>query len=393
MIKREEGFSLVELMITMVVFLFVIAASSQVLTALLTQFKQQSKIAETSIEGIVGLEILRNDIEHAGYGLPYALVYDTVPVTYNEAINEGVTPWDDTLMNDSTNNPPAGLRSLNNSADTLNNSDVLVVKAVNVGRSEASQKSTTIQDAPFSVVAPGNPRLWVPASDNLAANDRIIVISPGGGTTPFRTLVNDGGAPVKFYTTYTNVTSAPWPPTDEFETRFIYGVDPDTNLRMPFNRADYFIRIPGTVPSRCAPGTGVLYKGVISHVDGSIPVGNQLPLLDCVADFHVNFWLDTDGDGDVDWPPSDDISALDAEQIRDQVLEVRVYIVAHDGQMDIRHDFSQGGTKTNVSVTEALGASSRTLNFVDLSTTVGDPDYKYYRWKLYTIAAKPNFSR
>jgi len=58
MIKREDGFTLVELMITMVVFVFFIAAASNVFTGLRTQFKQQIKLAETNIEGIGGLEIL-----------------------------------------------------------------------------------------------------------------------------------------------------------------------------------------------------------------------------------------------------------------------------------------------------------------------------------------------
>ena len=69
--RSEAGFTMVELMVTMVVFVLAIAAASQIFTKLLTQFKQQSKIAETNIEGIVGLDLLRQDIEHAGLGLPW----------------------------------------------------------------------------------------------------------------------------------------------------------------------------------------------------------------------------------------------------------------------------------------------------------------------------------
>ncbi len=86
MIRREAGFTLIELLITMVIFILVIAAGSQIFTGLLTQFKQQSKIAETNIEGIVGLEILRQDIEHAGYGLPWVI---PTGVTYSEASSHG----------------------------------------------------------------------------------------------------------------------------------------------------------------------------------------------------------------------------------------------------------------------------------------------------------------
>ncbi len=70
MIKREDGFTLIELMITMITFVIVIASVSSIFLGLLNQFKQQSKIAETSLEGLTGLEILRQDLEQAGYGLP-----------------------------------------------------------------------------------------------------------------------------------------------------------------------------------------------------------------------------------------------------------------------------------------------------------------------------------
>ena len=69
--KSVAGFTMVELMVTMVVFVLAISAASQIFTKLLTQFKQQSKIAETNIEGIVGLDLLRQDIKHAGLGLPW----------------------------------------------------------------------------------------------------------------------------------------------------------------------------------------------------------------------------------------------------------------------------------------------------------------------------------
>ena len=66
MIQNQKGFTLVELIVTMTIFVLVIAAASGVFTGLLTQFKQQSKITETNIEGVVGLEILRHDLSSAG---------------------------------------------------------------------------------------------------------------------------------------------------------------------------------------------------------------------------------------------------------------------------------------------------------------------------------------
>ena len=107
-VRREAGFTLVELMITMVVFVLVIAAASQVFTSLLTQFKQQNKMAETHIEGAVGLGILRHDLEHAGFGLPWNMN----GTAYTEAgiiATPVATPWVDRDLNDGPpNNPDRG---------------------------------------------------------------------------------------------------------------------------------------------------------------------------------------------------------------------------------------------------------------------------------------------
>lgn len=365
----EAGFTLVELMITMVVFVLVIAAASQVFTGLLTQFKQQSKIAETNVEGIVGLEILRRDIEQAGYGLPWVV---PAGVNYQEAV---------TGYNDSPSNPPRAILSGNGTG--FNGSDELIIKATNVARSEASSKWTYLSTG--NVV-----KEWTPDTERLVTSDRVIVLSPG--TT--RTLVLSGTSFTTRYRADTDPDSlfdASFAPPDNTETRIVYGITPPaspvaTALRMPFNRADYYIST-SNVPQMCASNTGVFSKNVISQADGSR--ADNLPLLDCVADMQVDFWLDTDGDGDIDWPPSDNISALTAQQIRDRVKEVRVYIVAHEGQRDVNYDFSMGGTKEFLSATEVLDTNSRTINFVNLKTQIGNPDYKYYRWKLYTIVVKP----
>lgn len=392
MIKREDGFSLVELMITMIVFVFFIAAASQVFTGLLTQFKQQSKIAETNIEGIVGLEILRQDIEHAGYGLPWNVEIGWGALSnYLEAASVGCTP-NPSDFNDAPNMPPKGILSRNNASfsgcganSIFNGSDYLVIKAVNVGRNDACQKWTTLSAAsPYT-------RTWTPAGENLENNDRVIVLRPGSTDADGRTLVVDTSSST-FFTTYNIVTSSTWRPADASETRIVYGVDPDTDLRMPFNRADYYIWRNSTstatdeVPDRCAPNTGVLRKAVISQNDGLRQ--NPLPLLDCVADIQVIYGLDLNNDGDFD--PfagdgySEDITTvpLTAQQIRAQVKQVRVYILSHEGQRDT--------TYTYPSSTIDLGGDVGLTNTFDLSARIGDPEYKYYRWKLYTIVVTPH---
>lgn len=411
MIKREAGFTLVELLITMVVFLLVIAAASQVFTGLLTQFKQQSKIAETNIEGIIGLEILRRDIEHAGYGLPWNVtgvadsdgdgnLWDEL-ANYDEAASIGCTPNTADFNDASTITPgaPRAILSRNNASfsgcganSIFNGSDYLVIKAANVARSDASQRWTYLRVDGLKTWTPDRENVNRTDTGDTNNNARVIVISPGSTTANARSLVAGTGG--IFFTMYGNVNAAPWQPTDTTDTRLVYGVDPDTNLRMPFNRADYWVHRETTnpatdeVPDRCAPNTGVLRKAVISQNNGWRMA--PLPLLDCVADMQVNFWLDTDGDGNINWPPSDDISGLTAQQIRDQLKEIRVYIVAHEGQRDMNYDFSMNNTREALSSLEVLGGNSRTITFVNLKNQIGDPDYKYYRWKVYTLVAKPN---
>ena len=141
MLKREDGFSLVELLVTMAVFVFVMAAASTVFTGLLTQFKQQSKQAETNIEGIVGLEIMRQDIEGAGYGLAWNGF-----VTYSEAAGD---PFG---FNDAPTDAPRAIISKNNATFSGSNSifggtDYLVVRSVTVARNAASDKWTTLSSA------------------------------------------------------------------------------------------------------------------------------------------------------------------------------------------------------------------------------------------------------
>lgn len=384
-LPTEKGFTLVELMITMVIFVLVIAAASQIFTGLLTQFKQQSKIAETNIEGIVGLDLLRQDLEHTGLGLPWNIPSGT---TYSEASSTTICGTaNPSTYNDSTSNPPRAVISGNNNC--TNSSDYLVIKAVNVATNDPSSKWTELVYAsscasPYSSFATNVcKRAWSPSTEDLSSSDYVIVVSPGTTSSTERLLNANSG--IFTATSLSNINSS-WLPTSASDNvRIVYGLRGSGNApQRPFNRADYYIST-SNVPQRCAANTGVLLKATMDYNGGF----NQWPLLDCVADMQVDYWLDADNDGNINWPPSDDISGLTAVQIRDRVKEIRVYIVAHEGQKDINYDFSMNNTREFLSTTEILGVNSRTLNFANLKNQIGNPEYKYYRWKIYTIVVKP----
>jgi prepilin-type N-terminal cleavage/methylation domain-containing protein len=389
MIKREEGFSLVELLITMVLFVIVMAAASQIFIGLLTQFKQQSKIAETNIEGIIGLEILRQDIAHAGYGLPWNGL-----VTYSESTNNPFS------LNDAPSGAPCAIKSRNNvdsyaaPNNKFNGSDYLVIKSVSVAANKAANKWTLLGSVPpYTKIPAGS---WTPASENLASTDRVIVLSPG--TTTERVLVVNG---TSFSTTYNNLINTPWRPTDANETRMVYGINTaDSNAPVrPFNRADYSIRIPAAgVPQRCAPNTGILYKATMDHDTA----GNYtfLPLLDCVADMQVVFGLDQNENGTVNCYTNNLSTGIvktggaTPQNIRNEVKEVRVYILAHEGQRDVNFTFNNFSPAAPSYI--RVGESSPPLAVCEGGIAGRDFDlrtitnYLNYRWKVYTIAVKPN---
>ena len=360
--RRDTGFTLMELLLTMVILGFVLAGITQTFTGILTQFKQQSKIAETSIEGIVGLELLRQDLENAGFGL----YWRSGAITYQEASAA-------TAYNDSPSDPPRAYGV--GSGAGWNGSDELIIKATNAAMNGTAQKWSYIDSA-------NTPKVWIPpqsaagSSEDLKSSDRVIVTLAGTSDSNRRTLVTASTGTSVWRTTFG--ATADFVPSSGYN--FVYGVDHDTDLRMPFNRADYYIVDPANAtsrPQRCAPNASVLQKTVISQADGVRR--NPMPLLDCVAGMQIVFRLDRDGDGTIESNTdvlTDNVSgaALTAEQIRNQVKEVRVYILAHEGQKDTSYTH-----QANILVGEA-GIGGSTFN-------VG-PNVNY-RWKLYILVVKP----
>jgi len=377
MIKRQAGFTMVELLITMVIFVFTIAAASSIFVPMLTQFKQQSKIAESNIEGIVGLESLRRDIEQAGFGLPWVIPASVTTATYSEASSNttGTIPAPDTYNDTSPNTlgPPKAIVSGNDIAG-LGGSDYLVIKATSVAVNDAAMRWTYVVAPAGGGAVPVN--TWEVSGEDLIANYRAIALIPSRGENNQRILVTSETDNTKYSITFANPFPPAYSPAIQNDLYLVYGVDPGTDLRMPFNRADYYISTT-TIPPKCATGTGILMKSVINHVNGNR--GTGMPLLDCVANMQVIYRLDTDGNGDID-SETDVLNAFTAQQIREQVREVRVYILAHEGQRDVNYTYP-----TNPVMVGEFGLG-HDFNFNDHGIT----NWQNYRWKVYRIVVKPN---
>lgn len=368
MIKRanNRGFTLIEFLVVMTILGFVLAATTDTFVGLLRGYKQQGKIAETNIEGIIGLELMRQDIERAGFGLPWAI--PSAMPAYQEAAAAPASNY-----NDSPNKPP---RPILNGYDGwvapgsgIANSDYLVIKATNVPRNTTSQLWT------YMTTSEGI-NVWSPTSENPPSQDYVIVLSPGTGIGDAQSLLNAG---VQF-------GSIDLPSGGDPQPQMIFDISPIAP-RMPFNRADYYILGPGNsympISSRCAPNTGELVKGTISQSDGSR--SDILPLLDCVADMKVIFRLDTNGTGTIDGVADNlNLSGLSALNIRKQVKEIRVYILAQEGQMDKSFIYPAANIYVGDSNPLMDGGLGHTYN---IGMNV------HYRWKLYILVVQPKNMR
>lgn len=421
---NNKGFTLVEMIVVTAIFVVVIMIAGDAFKTILTQSSKLAKSEESNIEGVVGLEMLRHDLEQGGFGLPFS--FDTPPIIYTEA---AFNPY---KINDAPSNVPRAFAVGNNVAAATDNSstnggtfgvlagtDYLAIKATSVGGNDASQKWTYLTYSSLGRPA----KLW--PSGNFKSGDRLIMLRRTFQDTGYTNqLAYDTSNP---YSYSVNLATSGYPtgfaPTLPTEIFYVYGLrskpsGTDPGIGMPFNRVDYFVATPSSsdsqVPSTCAPGgaVGVLYRANVNHKASGGGALTYMPILDCVADMQVVFGWDladssgnlvtdanTMGDGHIDtWSNADGSSvtsdlSLDINQIKSQVQTamtdpghirtklklIKVYILAQNGKKDTNY------------------TSPATINIGDpgeasLTRPGGFPitsDMQNYRWKVYRIVVKP----
>lgn len=417
----KKGFTLVEMIIVMLIFMLVIMAASSSFNVLLTQMAKLTRLEESNIEGVVGLEMLRHDLQQAGFGLPDAFM-EAAPPTYVEA---SIDPADD--YNDAPNGLPRAVVAGNDllagaevedavdgvTYELLAGTDYLALKGGTLGMDETAQKWTYL---PFDSGITGlkKPRIWTEAHLNLVKDDdRVIVIKK---TIVKSRIVNqmiyDPTAPETYWATFDPAgLAAEFSPTLPEEVFYIYGIRGGADLSMPFNRSDYFVANPDAAdrrPNYCAPGTGILYKARVAHDEATYAAGalQPMPLLDCVADMQVVFgWDLLDGlgnqgrDGVIDtWSTplgaGGTVTAAPAANLplvqtalanndpdlllRDSLKVVKVYLLAQIGRRD--QNYQSPATTVVVGNPAADGISK---NYT-LSTAM-----RNYRWKVYQLVVRP----
>ena len=287
----QRGMTLVELMVSMVIVLLIMVFATAAYLKLLKDYKTQGKMSESYMTNLCGLELLRYDIEMAGFGLPA----NDAPgsYAYTEAVGGGPNPYDPAALNDAAwvAIPPTPLPFvlLNNWKPAYGSSDVLAIKSAVANTNPTTGKWSMMR------MVNGAPQVmqWGGSTQSnfngAPSADRFIVLNGSGNL-----ILSGANYCFTFDTGYftnaaskaTNFNNAlSTPMTASSGPYYLYGLDSNTTGRnMPFNRVDYYLD-SANVPTSCS-GTYTLYRATYKP-DGAPDL--QTPIIDCVKDFQVAF--------------------------------------------------------------------------------------------------------
>lgn len=377
-VMSSKGFTIVELIVVMAIFMGVIIISSEAFNRILSMSGQQVKSSESDTQGVIGIEMMRVDLEHAGYGMPWLLSF---PAEFDESqdVANHLAPGIDSKAFNDKNNNSADTNKVPRAVQAATGTfgrDYLVIKSVLADIDDTTKKWAYVQ----GTVGTGfSLKPW--GSNDFAADERVVTID-----SRTKRLVGTSTTPADFSYKITDANMVPpvapvnFQPQQDTDFYVVYGVSASTDLRVPYNRVDYYVKRPASesdIPTRCAKGTGILYKAIMSHSDGKFPI--EYPLMECIADMQVVFNVAADGVNGVDVDQSG-LVGLTAKEIRQQLKMIKIYLVAHEGGRDPSFNYA----KQTITVGEGSG------RILDLKNDiVGSDDYKNYRWKTYKLVVIP----
>ena len=97
-LRGQKGVSFIELLIVMTLVVIVLTMNTDTFGVIFRQSRQQTQAVGAQMDRVVGLEMLRTDLEHAGFGLPWSF---QGAINYSEASGSPQSTY-----NDATSNPP-----------------------------------------------------------------------------------------------------------------------------------------------------------------------------------------------------------------------------------------------------------------------------------------------
>lgn len=441
--SHSRGFTLVELLIVMSVFMVILMISASAFESVIKVSTTVMKSAQGQMEGVVGLEILRKDLNAAGYGLPWSFQTPPDKTAYLEADLGADSPvhglsaddFNDAPPNSSIAAPdpavprPVVLGSVPASQDPIikhtgmnanPGSDYLVIKSAVVAFNDSVGKwgyvnYTGNQAANESYIAKWN------SAEDLAANDVVTtqLNTFSGVNQAQHVLAMKDAASFSYALGAQDAAGRFVPPDTSYmpsgslvdpygvrinnEKVVTYGIRSfapgSTNaIRMPFNRADYFVMRPDSgMPDRCNPGTGALYKAVINNSLADVTInsktyinGNQTlyPLLYCVGDMQVIFDMQDPADANRTMTV-DTLATLTAEDIRTRLKAIRVYLLVQEGAKEKGYSYPFADPDNVIRVSDDRTPSlGHTFTEADMKNYFGN-DWRSYHWKVYSVVGQP----
>lgn len=431
----NKGFTLVEVLVAMGIFMFVLMISATAFESVMKISSTITKSTQSQMEGIVGLEILRKDLNSAGYGLPWSFQTAPDPTKYLEAdlgANYPVTglsadDFNDAPPNDSIATPTPSVpravvlgtvplaadRIISGGSSKSNpGADYLVIKSAAVAFNSSVGKWGYVnysgsQTSDHSYISKWN------SVEDLVDNDVVIThrntfsgsnqaqhVLAMQDSSNFSYTLSTKDASGRFKPPHTNYMPSgnlvdPYGVKINNEKLVTYAIrsfdaGSTDKIRMPFNRADYFFRRPSSIPSRCNPGTGVLYKAVLINILDPATGGGQTlyPLIDCVGDMQVIFDMQDPTDANITMTV-DNLTGLTSEEIRTRLKAIRVYLLVQEGGKDNSYSYPYTDDNNVITVADDRTASlGRTFTKSDMVNFFGS-EWNKYRWKVYSVVGQP----
>ena len=335
----KKGFTILELIISIAIFAVVLGIVYFTYTNLLKGSAIETGKAETQLEKIVGMELLRLDLTHVGYGIAKdetspIIEWDignkilTLRATLNNTRQETLG-W---ILVDCS----AGCEIVSNSLPLTNRTYYIFFTDV-TSRNSVDSGTLNVDDA--GIVT------------NIEIGNRINIIP-----NSYRLL----GFPItqEVYTGTANSCDAGYCNMVKYDKTF-------SNL-----------------PNRCNPNTYKLIRR--TGLDAINNLGGDT-VIACVADHLVTFDIDSNGDGEIDMRgyslpavDTDGNGVIDNYEIRKQLKRMNFYILYQEGVRDLKFKFTN---------TVSCGGN-QCIGGIDADLVL-PPDYINYRWKAIKISVKP----
>jgi len=327
----RKGYTIIEFLVTMVIVFIVLSGAYIAFTRLMGGFKGETESVETQIELSVSLELMRLDIEHAGYGIGEDQNIVPVEIDGNEFI----------------------IRSV------LNNTRQSTIKWALLDCSGASP-SRIAGDS----ISSSQEVVFLGAGNRHFVSNGVFGTCPGGGiyvAIPYEAstaLGGTGGVQAYNEIIYRLSTTSPNPlQTCHRDTRNL--------LRVVGSGR-------GTPLLNCVADWRVTFD-IDRDGDGNVDVFDGAFEIPSPAPNHEDD-LDLDNDG-----------IVTPEEVRRGLRKVNVYVLVQEGSRDPDYTF----TNTVSCTTSPSGACVRVdtgAGTLDLNLPLG---YENYRWKTVKLFVKP----